>query len=185
MWCSEISSGTGFSLWDFVVPSHQLSAKQNSQAEACSTRLRCGALCGTGFSLWDFVVPSHQHRAKQNSQAEACSTRLRCGALCGTGFSLWDFVVPSHLHRAKQNSQAEACSTKGCATALAILFLFISLPARATTYFVAAAGNDSNSGIDSGHPWQTISKVNGAVFSAGDSVLFNRGDAWYGTSLNV
>src|SRR5579862_8939755 len=140
---------------------------------------------GTGFSLWDFVVPSHQHRAKQNSQAEACSTRLRCGALCGTGFSLWDFVVPSHLHRAKQNSQAEACSTKGCATALAILFLFISLPARATTYFVAAAGNDSNSGTDSGHPWQTISKVNGAVFSAGDSVLFNRGDAWYGTSLNV
>jgi hypothetical protein len=79
--------------------------------------------------------------------------------------------------------QAEACSTKCGAIALA--FLFFALPAGATTYFVAAAGNDSNSGTDSGHPWATIAKVNGAAFSPGDSVLFNRGDGWYGTSLNV
>jgi hypothetical protein len=61
----------------------------------------------------------------------------------------------------------------------------MALPARATTYFVAAAGSDANSGTDAAHPWQTISKVNGAAFSAGDSVLFHRGDAWYGTSLVV
>ena len=68
---------------------------------------------------------------------------------------------------------------------LALVLLLFEDPARATSYFVAAAGNDANSGTDSGHPWQTISKVNSATFSAGDSILFNRGDAWYGTSLVV
>jgi hypothetical protein len=65
-----------------------------------------------------------------------------------------------------------------------LAFLFVAAtPARATTYFVAAAGSDSNSGTSSGAPWQTIAKVNGFTFSPGDSILFNRGDAWYGTSL--
>lgn len=58
-------------------------------------------------------------------------------------------------------------------------------PAGATTYYVAAAGSDSNSGTSSGAPWQTIAKVNGTSFSAGDSVLFNRGDVWYASSLIV
>ncbi len=58
-------------------------------------------------------------------------------------------------------------------------------PALATTYYVAAAGSDLNNGTSTGTPWQTIAKVNAATFSAGDSVLFNRGDAWYGTSLVV
>jgi hypothetical protein len=82
-----------------------------------------------------------------------------------------------------KNPQAEACATKSCAIALA--FFFMALPGSATTYYVAAAGNDSSSGTDSGHPWQTIAKINSASFSPGDFVLFNRGDAWYGTSLNV
>jgi hypothetical protein len=70
-------------------------------------------------------------------------------------------------------------------TALALVLLLAGIPAGATTYFVAAAGSDSNSGTSSGTPWQTIAKVNGAAFSPGDSILFNRGDAWYGTSLTV
>jgi hypothetical protein len=102
-----------------------------------------------------------------------------------TGFSLWHFVAPLQQLRATQNPQAEACATKTCATALAALFLFAALPAQATTYFVAAAGSDSNSGTSSGAPWQTIGKVNGSTFLPGDSILFNRGDAWYGTSLVV
>ena len=57
--------------------------------------------------------------------------------------------------------------------------------ARATIYYVAAAGSDSNSGTSPSAPWQTIAKVNGATFLPGDSILFNRGDAWYGTSLTV
>ena len=60
-----------------------------------------------------------------------------------------------------------------------------ALPARATTYFVAAAGSDANSGTSTGTPWQTIAKVNGATFLPGDSILFNRGDIWYGTALTV
>jgi hypothetical protein len=81
------------------------------------------------------------------------------------------------------NPQAKACATKTCAP-WAIIFLFVAaLPARATTYYVAAAGSDTNSGTSTSAPWQTIAKVNGASFSPGDSILFNRGDAWYGTSL--
>ncbi len=63
--------------------------------------------------------------------------------------------------------------------------LLASIPAHATTYYVAAAGSDSNNGTSTGTPWQTISKVNGSTFSAGDSVLFNRGDVWYGSSLTA
>jgi len=61
--------------------------------------------------------------------------------------------------------------------------LFAARPALATTYYVAAAGNDSNSGTSAASPWQTIAKVNAATFSPGDSILFHRGDVWYGTSL--
>jgi hypothetical protein len=69
--------------------------------------------------------------------------------------------------------------------ALLFAFLFVAFPARATTYYIAAAGSDANSGTSSGAPWQTIAKVNGSTFSPGDSILFNRGDAWYGTALTV
>ncbi len=65
-----------------------------------------------------------------------------------------------------------------------LVCMFVSAKsARATTYYVAAAGSDSNSGTSSGTPWQTIAKVNGSTFSPGDSILFHRGDVWYGTSL--
>jgi Right handed beta helix region len=77
--------------------------------------------------------------------------------------------------------------TKHGITGIFILatFLVALVPARATTYYVAAAGDDANSGTDTGHPWQTIAKVNAATFSAGDSILFNRGDAWQGTALTA
>jgi len=67
--------------------------------------------------------------------------------------------------------------------AAAVAALLVALPVSATTYYVAAAGSDSNAGTSSGTAWQSVAKVNGATFSAGDSVLFNRGDAWYGTAL--
>ncbi|MGH6822411.1 MAG: hypothetical protein ACREC4_02795 [Methylocella sp.] len=47
-----------------------------------------------------------------------------------------------------------------------------------TSYYVANAGSDGNSGTDSAHPWQTVAKVNGFAFAAGTSVRFNRGDVW-------
>jgi len=66
-----------------------------------------------------------------------------------------------------------------------LLLILAALPAQATTYYVAAAGSDTNNGTSSGTPWQTIAKVNASTFSPGDSILFNRGDAWYGTALTV
>jgi len=85
--------------------------------------------------------------------------------------------------------QAKACPTGGAGGifggfVLAVMLLF-GLPASATTYYVAASGSDSNNGTSAGTAWQTIAKVNGSTFSPGDSILFNRGDVWYGTSLTV
>jgi hypothetical protein len=48
-------------------------------------------------------------------------------------------------------------------------------------YYVDATGGlDSNTGTDSGHPWKTISKVNGqmANFHPGDQILFKKGESW-------
>jgi hypothetical protein len=81
--------------------------------------------------------------------------------------------------------QAEARPTWGHVSALLFSMIVFALPCSATTYFVAAAGSDSNAGTSSGAAWQTIAKVNAGTFSAGDSVLFNRGDIWYGTALVV
>jgi hypothetical protein len=68
---------------------------------------------------------------------------------------------------------------------LVVFVVLAGLPAFATTYYVAAAGSDSNSGTSSSLPWQTIAHVNAQTFNPGDSILFNRGDVWYGTSLTV
>jgi hypothetical protein len=52
-----------------------------------------------------------------------------------------------------------------------------------TTYYVAAAGLDTNSGCSTTTPWQTIARVNSATFSPGTSVLFNGGDSFSGCIL--
>ncbi len=62
---------------------------------------------------------------------------------------------------------------------LSIILLFISLHSFATNYYVAASGNDLNSGLV-GFPWRTVSKVNAFTFASGDVVSFNRGDVFYG-----
>ncbi|MGY2746300.1 hypothetical protein ACQCSU_03070 [Pseudarthrobacter sp. O4] len=58
----------------------------------------------------------------------------------------------------------------------------ISAPASAagTTYYVSAAGSDSNSGTSSSAPWKSLSKVNSIVLTPGDTVSFRRGDTWTG-----
>ena len=63
------------------------------------------------------------------------------------------------------------------------VFLIIILMTKAclssgTTYYVSNSGSDSNNGTSTTTPWQTISKVNGETFSAGDSILFRKGDTW-------
>lgn len=53
-----------------------------------------------------------------------------------------------------------------------------------TIYYVSKFdGNNGNSGLTEALAWKTLEKVNSSVFSAGDSILFNRGDMWAGTLI--
>jgi len=66
-----------------------------------------------------------------------------------------------------------------------LLCLLLPLTLSATTYYVSTTdGNDNYNGLYSTYqsgldgPWLTVAKVNGSSFSAGDSVLFNKGGIW-------
>jgi len=50
-------------------------------------------------------------------------------------------------------------------------------------YYVSSLGNDANSGLSPNAPWKTIAKVNSATLSPGNSVLFRRGDTFYGSLI--
>lgn len=63
---------------------------------------------------------------------------------------------------------------------LTILLLLVTLSAGATTYYVKTGGNDGLAGTSDATAWATITKVNGSSFSAGDSILFRRGDTFRG-----
>lgn len=73
------------------------------------------------------------------------------------------------------------------ASAMAFLMacgLITGIPAPAsaagTTYFVSAAGNDSNSGTSTSAPWKTLAKVSSTILQPGDTVSFRRGDTFTG-----
>jgi parallel beta-helix repeat protein len=68
---------------------------------------------------------------------------------------------------------------------LLLLLVFFNTTLQAKNYFISATGNDANNGLTPTTAWQTISKVNSSFsgFSAGDSVLFKRGDTFYGTII--
>lgn len=65
---------------------------------------------------------------------------------------------------------------------LFILVFALAIQVNAKNYYVSAAGNNANTGLSAAAAWQTISKVNSAFSSmaAGDSILFRRGDTFYG-----
>ena len=57
-----------------------------------------------------------------------------------------------------------------------------ALPAIATTYYVdSVAGSDGNSGTATNAAWQSLAKINGKTFSAGDILLLKNGSSWTGT----
>ena len=62
-----------------------------------------------------------------------------------------------------------------------IPLLFFSLILSATNYYVKNGGNNSETGADDAHAWETIAKVNSFSFSAGDTCFFKRGDTFTGT----
>lgn len=55
-----------------------------------------------------------------------------------------------------------------------------SVEIKGVKYYVSNDGNDSNDGKSPEKPWKTLDKVNTAALSAGDGVLFNRGDIFRG-----
>ena len=61
--------------------------------------------------------------------------------------------------------------------------LAFSVRVHAATYYVdSSGGSDSNSGTASTNAWQTLSKVNGHTFQAGDFLLFKAGGNWSGNT---
>src|SRR5881394_992897 len=50
---------------------------------------------------------------------------------------------------------------------------------RAADYYVSPGGKDTNSGTQSS-PWQTLTKVNGVNFNAGDRLFFQGGQTFNG-----
>jgi uncharacterized repeat protein (TIGR02059 family) len=64
---------------------------------------------------------------------------------------------------------------------LLLIFLCLNLTLYGTTYYVSSAGSDAANGTAASTPWATLSKVNGFSFVAGDNILFNRGNTFYGT----
>src|SRR5450759_47406 len=62
-------------------------------------------------------------------------------------------------------------------------FIIFGLTANATNYYFSVTGNDANTGTSTSTPWQTLAEFN-SVFSSrspGDSLLFKRGDTFYGS----
>ncbi len=63
-------------------------------------------------------------------------------------------------------------------TLVALALIWQALPGP--TYYVdATSGSDSNSGLSTEDPWQTIQKVNSSTLSK-STVLFKRGEVWRG-----
>src|ERR1035437_551322 len=64
-------------------------------------------------------------------------------------------------------------------------FIIFSLAANATNYYFSVTGNDANNGTSTSTPWQTVSKFNSVSGytqkNPGDSLLFKRGDTFYGS----
>src|ERR1035437_5295098 len=62
-------------------------------------------------------------------------------------------------------------------------FIIFGLTANATNYYFSVTGNDANNGTSTSTPWQTLAKFNSVFFSRspGDSLLFKRGDTFYGS----
>lgn len=62
--------------------------------------------------------------------------------------------------------------------AFVITFSFLTEAGGATYYVDASGGSDGNNGLTTGAAWQTVAQVNSQTFSAGDTILFKRGEVW-------
>ncbi len=65
-------------------------------------------------------------------------------------------------------------------TTFLVIFTICTLALHAKTYYFSSSGSDNNTGTSLSSPFQTIAKLNSLTLNAGDNVLFNRGDIFYG-----
>ncbi|TDC82651.1 hypothetical protein E1193_11205 [Micromonospora sp. KC606] len=79
-------------------------------------------------------------------------------------------------------STVVAAAVSALVVVLASVALTPAQPAHAagTTYYVSAAGNDTNAGTSSGAAWRSLDKVNSTAFQPGDTILLRAGDRWVG-----
>jgi len=65
---------------------------------------------------------------------------------------------------------------------LFILLLLIPILASSATYHIKNGGNNALTGLSDAQAWETITYLNSVFYTmtAGDSVVFNRGDVFYG-----
>lgn len=63
---------------------------------------------------------------------------------------------------------------------LLVSLLFSPSLGYGTNYYIKNGGNDSNTGLSDAQAWETLAKISGRAFSAGDSILFKRGSTWVG-----
>jgi hypothetical protein len=61
-------------------------------------------------------------------------------------------------------------------------FELTAAPFTATTYYVAASGNNSNNGLSPADAWLNVNGLDGETFGPGDRILFNRGDTFVGAT---
>ncbi len=62
-----------------------------------------------------------------------------------------------------------------------LLFIIVPYLLFSSTYYVDKTnGNDLNSGLATETAWRSLNKVNISNFSPGDSILFKRGNVWWG-----
>ena len=59
-----------------------------------------------------------------------------------------------------------------------LIIHLVTLELKATNYYVANNGSDTENGTSPERAWKTISHVNSQNFSSGDSILFKCGDRW-------
>src|SRR3989304_7205089 len=62
-----------------------------------------------------------------------------------------------------------------------LMLMLCWIISNATVYYVSSTGSDAAERTSEGTAWQNLSKVSATTFSAGDQILFKRGDTWYGT----
>jgi hypothetical protein len=68
-------------------------------------------------------------------------------------------------------------------TLFVVSILLCSAFANAKSYYISSNGNDKNNGLSTTSTWRSITKLNASfnLIAPGDSILFNRGDIFYGT----